>query len=476
METMRMWIGGEWTAAASGRTVHAVNPATEERIARFPQAGEADIARAARAARKAFPEWSKRPIAERSRMVGRIAREIGEHAADLGALETAHRGTPIRHTIPGYLACADAFETASEAGMSVMNSLIDSGPSVPYYLKPQPVGVCSFSQPWHAPFRNISHRLASALVAGNTCIVECPSHDSLAALRLAEIIDSLGLPPGTLNIVTGTTNEEGRAFCPHRAGDAHPASAHAARVIPFAQGQASPLPLIVLEDADVAVAAGRALLTAFGSSGLTWASPGRYYIHECLYEPFAQNLIEAAERLVVGDPADPATDIGPALSPSHRDAVLRHISEKTRQGATLLSGGGLHMNRLPEKGYFLLPTVLGDMDIAAVTAGHELFGPVVCLSPFCTVNQILELADRQGLGKSVNICTNDPVEESRIETALTAGSLWWDDETQDEEGTEGRPGSVFAHGTNDFAFSIRFGTVYKDYTASFVGRNPPNQN
>lgn len=466
MELTRMWIGGRWTAAASGQSVCATNPATEQTIACLPQTGEADVAKAGEAARDAFPGWSAAPVEERSGVAAKISRVIREHAADLGARETAQRGTPLRHAVPGFLAAADAFETASQVGKVVMNQLIDSGPTVPYYLKARPVGVCSFALPWHAPFRMVSQRLASALVAGNTCIVECPEHDSLAALRLVEIADSLGVPPGVLNILT-----------PRARTGMDPAAFFAAKSIPFAHVLPRPLPFIVLEDGDVDIAVEKALLTAFGNSGLAWALPGRYYVHERLYDVFARKFVEAAERLVVGDPADPATDIGPALSVTHRDNVLHRIGEETRRGAMLLCGGDTHADRLPRKGYFLSPTILGDMDPDADVEGPEIFGPIACLSPISSTGEILDLADRQKLGPCVQICTRNPAEQALIETALSVGSLWWEETTSAPADVgEEYPECAYARAGGDFAWSIRFGVVYKDYTASFVGRNPPHQN
>lgn len=475
METMKMWIGGRWTASSSGKTVYAVNPATEKRIARLSRAGEQDVARAMEAAGKILPRWSKSSVAARARVVSEIGRVIRENAADLGRRETDHRGTPVRYTIPGFLACADAFETASAVGPVLMNNLIDPGPWIPYYLRPEPVGVCSFSPPWHAPFRTIAPRLASALVAGNTCVVESPANDSLTALKLAELVDSIGVPSGVLNILTSSEETEGDGSPDgpmRKRGGPGSALPQGRKEIPHLAGFPHPLPLIVLEDADVDNAVEKAMLTAFGNSGLAWALPGRYYVHESLYDVFADKFVAAARAIVVGNPADPRTDLGPAVSTAHRKRVRRRIEEALREGARLLAGGPSSSDCLPERGYFLPPTVLGDVASTMAINGHEIFGPVACLSPFSSVGQILDLSDREVLGPDVRICTADPSEEARIAATLSLGEWWGDEQTEREESTA----CAFTRGRCDFSFSIRFNAVYKDYTNRFIQRDIPNQN
>ena len=467
-----MWIGGKRVAALSGRTYYAVNPATEERIARLPRGGEADIKRALEAAWLAFPSWSKRPATGRARMASAIGRAIRDHAGELGGLEATHRGTPVRYSIPGFLESAEAFETAARVGPILMNTLLPSRRSTRYCFRLEPAGVCSFTPPWHAPFRLIAPALASALVAGNACVVECPASDSLAALRLVELIEALDIPPGVLNILTGTGRgaigvplpyaDKGNAPAPgSRESSSGPQWSPQEKDIPCAAGLKHPPSLVVLGDADPDASVEEAMLDAFTDKGATWAEPGRYYIHESLYDLFVEKFAAAVERIVVGNPADALTEIGPALNAALRDRVERQISRALLRGATLLAAGRTHERRLPQKGYFLSPTILGGALRDGRGEGKAVFAPLVFLSRFSSIGQILDLTGRPGLDGDVRVCTADAAEKQRIALAMRIASP---------------PSCQFLRASDEFDSCTRVDVVCRNYTTAFSQESPGSRN
>jgi acyl-CoA reductase-like NAD-dependent aldehyde dehydrogenase len=456
---MRMFVGGELVPALDGRIIYAINPATGKRIATLPRSVDSDASRAKDAARKAFPLWEKQPVADRCRIVKQFADLVRRNAAELAGLETAHRGTPVRYSLPGFTTLADELGEVSEAGIPMMDQRIDQGPSSRYYLRRAPLGTCSFGAPWHVPFRKILRRVAAALVAGNVCVVKYPAHDSLSALRVAELMGALDIPRGVVNIIPETT-----------VGRADPAQSHfeASRPVPLGE----PLPLIILSGGDVAVSVERSSRTAFADSGVVWPRPGRHFVHGDVYDTFAEKLVEAAKRIVVDDPVNPATELGPALSRKHRDLVFHHVRQAIDQGATLLTGRRDELSASLKHGYFLPPTVLGDVTYQMRIALQPLFGPVVCLSRFSSIEQIVQLAAQGLLGSGVQIVAPDPSEADRVFAAIEEGLEECGDECQAglSRGTEeGQP-------STDFAVCTRLVPVFKNYTQIFVSPNRLNQN
>ncbi len=216
MENQRMWIGGKWVDAVSGKTYSIVNPATGEEIAQVPLGDRVDVDKAVNAARSAFPVWSKKSQTERSGIMMRIAQAIREHAKELGELDILEHGTPIRDAIPTVIFSAERIEYCSQVARGFMGAVQPIKSNVLFYLQREPIGVCSLIIPWNVPLRMIAGKLGSALTLGNTCVIKPPSIDSLVALRLGKILEELDvLPPGAVNIITGPGGSVGEALASH---------------------------------------------------------------------------------------------------------------------------------------------------------------------------------------------------------------------------------------------------------------------
>ena len=366
MSEHKMWIGGKWVDAESGETYPVFNPATEAEIARVPLGGKADVDKAVGAARKAFPLWSEKPQAERSQIAMKIAALVRENAKELGRIDTLDHGTPTLRAAPKAAGTAEWFEWAAYNARSLMGNTVPSGPNELAYLQREPIGVVALITPWNLPLLMIIQKLAPALTLGNTCIIKPPSIDSLSALKLAEILDTLGLPPGTVNVITGPGGTVGEALASHRGVDmvAFTGSCETGKAIMALASQTVKRlqlelggnnPVIILDDADVSTAVSTMMMFQFANSGQICAAPGRFFVHEKVYDEFLEKVTAVAKKMMVGDPTDEKTQMGPLVSAEHRDKVEGYIKSGIDEGATLILGGKRPATPPMNKGYYVVP-------------------------------------------------------------------------------------------------------------------------
>ncbi len=366
MSEYKMWIGGKWVDAESGETYPVFNPATEAEIARVPLGGKADVDKAVGAARKAFPLWSEKPQAERSQIAMKIAALVRENAKELGRIDTLDHGTPTLRAAPKAAGTAEWFEWAAYNARSLMGNTVPSGPNELAYLQREPIGVVALITPWNLPLLMIIQKLAPALTLGNTCIIKPPSIDSLSALKLAEILDTLGLPPGTVNVITGPGGTVGEALASHRGVDmvAFTGSCETGKAIMALASQTVKRlqlelggnnPVIILDDADVSTAVSTMMMFQFANSGQICAAPGRFFVHEKVYDEFLEKVTAVAKKMMVGDPTDEKTQMGPLVSAEHRDKVEGYIKSGIDEGATLILGGKRPATPPMNKGYYVVP-------------------------------------------------------------------------------------------------------------------------
>jgi acyl-CoA reductase-like NAD-dependent aldehyde dehydrogenase len=306
MEKYRMWIGGAWADADSGKTFFTHNPANGEVLAQVPLAGKSDVDKAIAAARKAFPSWSRKTQEERSSVVSRIAAALKENRDELIRLEILEHGATARHA-PIMIAFATAnMELAASAARVHMGKVLPATPSkgapagtsnTLCYLKYEPFGVCALITPWNVPTLLLSTKIGPCLATGNTCVVKPPSINSGLGLKLAEIISNLDLPPGIINFVTGPASSIGRDLSIHPGVDfisftgssevgkdiiAH--SSQTVKTLMMELGGKNPA--IILEDADIDAAAEEPCMITFENVGQNCAQPSRFYVHEKVHDRF----------------------------------------------------------------------------------------------------------------------------------------------------------------------------------------------
>jgi len=435
MQNYKMWIGGQWVGAESGETFTCINPATEEEFASIPLGGKADVDKAVAAARQAFPVWSRKTQAERSRIVNQIAVLLREQAKEFEKIDTLEHGTPCRFTPWFTFMSANFFEYAAQVSRGMSGDVIPSRPDILTYLQREPIGVCALIIPWNAPLMMVAMKLGAALAVGNTCIVKPPSIDSLTVLKLGGILEKLELPPGTVNIITGPGGLVGDALSNHPRVDkiSFTGSCETGKsIMSCASGSVKRVslelggksPFIVFEDADVDGAVDGAILAAFSNTGMVCASPGRYYVHESIHEEFVKKFLAAAKNLVVGNPQDPRTQMGPVVSAEHRNKVERYIRIGTEEGATLLLGGKRPTEPPLNKGYFVMPTVFTNVTQNMTIARDEIFGPVACIMKFSSNDDVLALANDNLFGLTASVWTRDTAKAIQYANELHAGFVW----------------------------------------------------
>ena len=435
MKQYKMWIGGKWIDAESGKTYPVFNPATEAEIAQVPLGGKADVDKAVAAARKAFPIWSKKSQAERSQIAMKIAALLRDNAEELGRIDTLDHGTPSLRAASRAAGSAQWFEWAAYNARSLMGNTIPASSNELAYLQREPVGVVALITPWNLPLLMIIQKLAPALTVGNTCIIKPPSIDSLQALKFGELLDTLGLPPGTVNIITGpgSTVGEGLASHPGVGMVAFTGSCETGKIIMSLASQTvkrlqlelgGKNPVIILDDADVNTAVFSMLMFQFANSGQICAAPGRFYVHEKVYDEFLAKVTAAAKKMVVGDPNDEKTQMGPLVSAEHRDKVEGYIQSAIDEGAKLVLGGKRPTAPPMNKGYYVVPTIFTNVTQKMKIAREEIFGPVVCImEKFNSDEKVIEMANDTTFGLTSYVWTRDTARGIRFANEIQAGTV-----------------------------------------------------
>jgi acyl-CoA reductase-like NAD-dependent aldehyde dehydrogenase len=301
------------------------------------------------------------------------------------------------------------------------------------------VGNCNTSLVWKGGciLKCLKHfpKVAAYLATGNTCVVKPPSVDSLPIIKLAEILEKHDLPPGVVNIVTGSGNAVGGALASHPGVDmvAFTRSSETGKAIMAAAGNATKRlflelggknPFIVLEDADLDPAVSGGLFASFSNTGMLCASPGRYYIHDKLYEKFVDKFVNGAQKIVVGDPNDKKTQMGPVVSAEHRGRVEYYIKKDIEERAELVLGGQRPSEPPLDKGYFIMPTVFTGVKQNMTIAKEEIFGPVACFLKFSSEDEVIELANDSVFGLSASVWTKNTAKGMRFANAIQAGTIW----------------------------------------------------
>jgi len=431
-----MWVGGNWIDAGSGKTYPVFNPATAEVVTRLPLGDQTDVDKAVEAARKAFPIWSKKPQAERSQIGMKIAALIRENAGEFGQIDTLDHGSPTKTAAFTPIVTADRFEWAAYNARSLMGHTIPSSPDELVYLQREPVGVVACITPWNGPLPMVVSKLAPALVLGNTCIIKPPSIDSLAALKLAELLEKLDLPPGTVNVVTGPGSTVGEALAVHRGVDmvSFTGSSETGKVIMALTSKSvkrlqmelgGKNPVIILDDADVNTAVGEMFTHQFANCGQLCGSPGRFYIHEKVYDEFLEKFIAVTKKMIVGDPNDKQTEMGPLVSAEHRDRMEDYIKLGVEEGAKLVLGGKRPTTPPMDKGYYVVPTIFTNVTQKMKIAREEIFGPVaVFMEKFNSDDKVIEAANDNVYGLAAWVWTKDIARGIRFANEIQAGTVW----------------------------------------------------
>lgn len=431
----KMWIGGEWVAAESGKTFAIVNPSNVEPLDSVPLAAEVDVDRAVEAARCAFPVWSRTPQAERSKKLMLFAARIREQAGEIARLECMEHGTPLADAKHIVMWTAEIVEYTASAARALMGSHVPTRSDVVAYLQRVPVGVCALITPWNVPFIMMAVKLAPALATGNTCVMKPPSINSLTGLAFARLVAGLELPPGTVNVITGPGSSIGHRLASHPDVDlvGFTGSTETGRSIMAAASSTikklvmelgGKNPFVIFEDADiddaVRVLAGR----QYNNSGQHCSGVGRYYVHERIHDEFVAKFVAASSAVVVGDPADPRTTMGPVVSAEHRAHIERLVDSAITEGAQVLLGGRRPTQPPLDRGYYVMPTVIAGVTQEMTIAREEVFGPVACIMKFSDDDDIVAMANDTRYGLCAGFFTRDVPRALRLANEMRTGSVF----------------------------------------------------
>ncbi|GHH89990.1 aldehyde dehydrogenase [Streptomyces capillispiralis] len=418
-----LFIDGEFTEAADGKVFKTVSPSTEEVLAEVAEAGEADVDRAVKAARKAFEKWSALPGAERAKYLFRIARIIQERSRELAVLETLDNGKPIRETrdadLP--LVAAHFFYYAGWA-----DKLDHAG----YGADPRPLGVAGQVIPWNFPLLMLAWKIAPALATGNTVVLKPAETTPLSALFFADVCRQAGLPKGVVNIITG----DGRAGA---ALIAHPdvnkvaftgSTAVGKEIARTVAGTRKKLTLelggkganIVFDDAPIDQAVEGIVNGIFFNQGQVCCAGSRLLVQESIHDELLDSLKRRLTTLRLGDPLDKNTDIGAINSAEQLARITALADLGEAEGAERWSPAC----DLPESGYWFAPTLFTNVTQAHTVARDEIFGPVLSVLTFRTPDEAVAKANNTPYGLSAGIWTEKGSRILAVANKLRAGVVW----------------------------------------------------
>jgi aminomuconate-semialdehyde/2-hydroxymuconate-6-semialdehyde dehydrogenase len=439
MLTIHHFIDGQYVAPASGVCFEKTDPATNQVVAHVPDGDGRDVEVAVSAAVRAFPRWSRTPVAERSRLLLAIADRIDAHLDKLALAECIDGGKPLRRArtleIPRASANFRFFATAiehfhSEAYRTDQHAL--------NYTLRQPRGVAGLLSPWNLPLYLFTWKVAPALATGNTVVAKPSELTPTTAHLLTEICQEVGLPPGVFNVVHGYGNKVGAALVAHPAvptisftggtavgGEIAMVAAPLFKKLTLELGGKNPN--IIFADADLDGALSTSVHAAFDNQGEICLCGSRIFVEENIYPRFVEELTTAARRLKIGDPLDPGVDQGALISHRHLARVLTYIRLATEEGGRVLCGGVPPPERLGERckdGAFLEPTVIVDLDVQCRVNQEEIFGPVVTITPFRAEEEVVRWANSSPFGLSASLWTRDLGRAHRIAERLECGTVW----------------------------------------------------
>jgi len=439
-----LFINGERCEPLSGEYADVINPATGQVVARAAMGNEADVDAAVAAARAAFEkrEWRNMSPADRSKVLYHCAQAIMANAEELVGLEVACSGATVgRCSNMDIPAVADLFMVMAETVKEYPFVQVQAPRPLPEQWHSQvwkePIGVCGLITAWNFPILLFAFKVVPALAAGNTIVLKPSELTPTSSLRLAEILQEV-LPTGVLNVVNGDGPSVGEAMCLHPGIDkvSFTGSTRIGRVVQTNCAKTLKRctlelggkgPGIVMADADLDIVAQGALWGVYMNAGQACESGTRLLVHEDVYDVLLDKLAASSARVVVGDPMDPATGMGPMSTEAHFHKVMGYIETGVAEGARVICGGNPAQVPGCEGGFFVEPTVLADVDNQMKVAREEIFGPVLVVIKFSSLEEAVAIANDTEYGLSAGVWSGDLVQAQQIARELRAGSVWIND-------------------------------------------------
>jgi acyl-CoA reductase-like NAD-dependent aldehyde dehydrogenase len=432
----RMLIGGELVASNSGAWLDSIDPATEERIGRAPAADAGDVGRAVAAAEAAFPAWAALEATERASMLRAVAARLREEADDLLTIEVRDTGNTIGKVRRDVATAGDALDFFAGLAMELKGETIPASAANLHLTVREPYGVVGRIVPFNHPLKFAARALAAPLMAGNTVVVKPPEQSPLSAGALARICRDV-LPPGVANIVTGSGIPAGDALVRHPAVKRLAFTGSVATGMAVQRAAAETCvkhvtlelggknPRIAFPD----VAAERIAELAVEGMNFAWqgqscGSTSRLLVHESQYEEVLERVADRVSAIRIGDPLDPASEMGPLNSRAHYERVVAMVEAGVAEGAQLVTGGERPPGSEFRRGFWLKPTVFANVRPGMRIAQEEIFGPVLSVIRWQSEAEAIEIANGTAYGLTAAILTNDLKAAFRVARAMRAGYVW----------------------------------------------------
>jgi len=426
----KIFIGGEWVEPSGGERLEVINSTTEEVMGTIPGCGAGDADRAVRAAREAFDSWSRTPREERAGYLTAIAAGLGERSEEIAATISQELGMPLKLSQMIQV----GLPTGQIASMAqLMEEIVWEEQIGNSRVLREAVGVVGAITPWNYPLNQIAAKVGPALAAGCTVVLKPSEIVPLNAFQLAEVIESVGLPPGVFNLVTGTGPEVGEAIAAHpevdlvsftgstRAGK-RVSELASATVKPVAMELGGKSPNVILDDADLSRAVPDGVAKCFLNSGQTCSALTRMLVPREKLAEAEEIAATMAEAFTPGDPFEESTRLGPLVSDTQRQRVRGYIEKGVAEGAKLVAGGAEAPEGL-NRGYFVRPTVFSEVTPEMTIAREEIFGPVLSIQPYDGEEEAVRIANDTQYGLAGGVWSADQERAIGVAKRIRSGQI-----------------------------------------------------
>jgi len=428
-----MYINNQWVLSETGDIREIINPATEEVIAQVTEGNFRDVSKAIQAAHKAFYEnnWGETYGRYRAEILLKVANKLENDIESFAMLETLNNGKPLRESRYDIEDAVNQFRYYAGLITKPSGQVYDVPDDIQSYVVKEPVGVTGLIVPWNYPMVMAVQKLAPALAAGCTVVIKPAEQTPLTLIKLFEIFDEVGFPPGVVNLVLGSGEAVGEELSTNPLIDKiaftggtitgkkiMKNATETLKNISLELGGKSPN--IVFEDTDYETAVDYALYAIFANQGQVCSAGSRLILQESIYEQFVKDLVDRAKLIKVGDGTDVDTEMGPLITEHHLKRVLNYIQKGVEEGAKLLCGG----ERLFEKGYFVAPTIFTDTHENMTIVKEEIFGPVLVIQTFKDEEEAIKLANNTIYGLAGAVFTSDGARALRVIRKLRVGITW----------------------------------------------------
>ena len=431
-----MFIGGEMTAGAGDEWITSINPATEDEIGRVPAATSEDVDAAVLAAQEAQPAWAAKSIFERGTLLRELAAKFRQKAEDILTLEATDTGNTIAKLGGDVQIAAAYLEYFAGLATEMKGDTVPASPGNIHFSLREPYGVVARIVPFNHPFMFAGAHLASPLTAGNTVVVKTPETSPMSGSLLAECCSEV-LPPGVVNIISGFGLKAGDALVRHPAvqrigftgsvstGLAIQRAAAESAVKHVSLELGGKNPLIVFPDADLDIVEEASIAGMnYSWAGQSCGSTSRILAHETVYDELVDRVAARTNEVLIGDPLEPTSEMGPVNSKSHYERVLRFVESGKKSGARLVAGGERPKGNDFTRGYWLRPTVFADATMDMEVAREEIFGPVVAMLKWSNREEVIAMANATCYGLTAAIYTNNLRAAMTTAKEVDAGYVW----------------------------------------------------